>query len=143
MQHNRKRHHEEDSFCNRTRGRVPCLVTDKGQRRREESVRWHLGAGLRTAAPQRSTGYQDNFGRHFIFVAYDTEKGKPLYTGGGTYILNGSSYAEHIDFASDEISTGLVGKDQPFTVKVDGDTFTQTGTLSNGKGLSETWKRVN
>ena len=79
---------------------------------------------------------------HFIFVAYDMEKGKPLYTGGGTYILNGSSYAEHIDFASDEISAGLVGKDQPFTVKVDGDTFTQTGTLSNGKGLSETWKRV-
>jgi hypothetical protein len=81
---------------------------------------------------------------HFIFVAYDTEKGKPLYTGGGTYILNGSSYAEHIDFASDEISgAGLVGKDQPFTVKVDGDTFTQTGTLSNGKGLTEAWKRVN
>ena len=80
---------------------------------------------------------------HFIFVAYDTEKGKPLYTGGGTYILNGSSYREHIDFASDEISgAGLVGKDQLFTVKVDGDRFTQTGTLSNGKGLSETWKRV-
>ena len=54
-----------------------------------------------------------------------------------------SSYTEHIDCASDEISAGLVGKDQPFTVKVDGDTFTQTGTLSNGKGLSETWKRVN
>jgi hypothetical protein len=81
---------------------------------------------------------------HFIFVAYDTEKGKPLYTGGGTYILNGSSYTEHIDFASDEISgAGLVGKDQRFTVKVDGDIFTQTGTLSNRRGLSETWKRVN
>jgi hypothetical protein len=81
---------------------------------------------------------------HFIFVAYDTEKGKPFYTGGGTYILNGSSYTEHIDFASDEISgAGLVGKDQRFTVKVDGDTFTQTGTLSNRRGLSETWKRVN
>jgi len=80
---------------------------------------------------------------HFIFVAYDTDKGKPLYTGGGTYILNGSSYTEHMDFASDVISTGLIGKDQPFTVKVDGDTFIQTGTLSNGKSLSETWKRVN
>jgi hypothetical protein len=80
---------------------------------------------------------------HFIFVAYDTEKGKPLYTGGGTYILNGSSHTEHLDFASDEISAGVVGKDQPFTVKMDGDTFTQTGTLSNRKGLSETWKRVN
>jgi hypothetical protein len=80
---------------------------------------------------------------HFIFVAYDTEKGKPLYTGGGTYILNGSSYTEHMDFASDKISAGLIGKDQSFTVKVDGDIFTQTGTLSNGKALSETWKRLN
>jgi hypothetical protein len=80
---------------------------------------------------------------HFIFVAYDTETGKPLYTGGGTYTLNGSSYTEHIDFASEEIAAGLVGKDQPFTVKLDGDTFTQKGTRSNGKYLSETWKRVN
>ena len=79
---------------------------------------------------------------HFIFVAYDTEKGKPLYTGGGTYILNGNSYTEHMDFASDQISAGLIGKDQPFTIKVDGDMFTQTGTLSNGKDLSEIWKRV-
>jgi hypothetical protein len=35
-------------------------------------------------------------GGHFVWVAYDTEKGKPLYTGGGTYILNGSSYTEHV-----------------------------------------------
>jgi hypothetical protein len=82
-------------------------------------------------------------GGHFIFVAYEAEKGRPLYTGGGTYILNGSSYTEHMGFASDEISAGLIGKDQPFTVKVDGDTFIQTGTLSNGKALTETWKRVN
>jgi hypothetical protein len=47
-----------------------------------------------------------------------------------------------MDFASDVIAAGLVGKDQPFTVKVEGDTFTQTGTLSNAKTLSEVWKRV-
>lgn len=80
---------------------------------------------------------------HFIFVAYDTENGKPLYTGGGTYILNGNSYTEHMDFASDVIATGLIGKDQQFTVKINGDTFVQTGTLTNGKPLTETWKRVN
>jgi hypothetical protein len=80
---------------------------------------------------------------HFIFAAYHTENGKPLYTAGGTYTLNGSSYTEHMDFASDEISgAGLVGKDQKFTVNVDGDTFTQTGTLSTGKALSENWKRI-
>ena len=102
---------------------------------------WELVSGQQL--PEGARDIKIISGGHFIFVAYDTEKGKPLYTGGGTYILNGSSYAEHIDFVSDEISAGLVGKDQPFTVKVDGDTFTQTGTLSNGKGLSETWKRVN
>ena len=102
---------------------------------------WELVSGQ--PLPEGARDIKIISGGHFIFVAYDTEKGKPLYTGGGTYILNGSSYAEHIDFVSDEISAGLVGKDQPFTVKVDGDTFTQTGTLSNGKGLSETWKRVN
>ena len=69
------------------------------------------------------------------------ESGKPLYTGGGTYILNGTSYTEHVDFAIDKIAAGLVGKEQSFTVRVDGDTFTQTGT--NGKALSEAWKRVN
>ena len=102
---------------------------------------WELVSGQ--PLPKGARDIKIISGRHFIFVAYDTKKGKPLYTGGGTYILNGSSYTEHMDFASDEISAGLVGKDQPFTVKVDGDTFTQTGTLSNGKGLSETWKRVN
>jgi hypothetical protein len=82
-------------------------------------------------------------GGHFVFAAYDTGNGRPLYTAGGTYILSGSSYTEHMDFASDVIAAGLVGKDQQFTVKVDGDTFTQEGTLSNGKALSEVWKRVN
>lgn len=82
-------------------------------------------------------------GRHFVWIIYDTEKGKPLYTGGGTYSLNGLSYTEHVDFMSDELSAGIVGKDQSFTVKVEGDTLTQTGALSNGQSLSETWKRVN
>jgi hypothetical protein len=102
---------------------------------------WELGSGQ--PLPKGARDIKIISGGHFIFVAYDTDRGKPLYTGGGTYSLNGSSYTEHVDFASDEISgVGLVGKDQPFTVKVDGDRFTKTGTLSNGKGLSETWKRV-
>ena len=79
---------------------------------------------------------------HFIFAAYDTAKGELLYTAGGTYVLNGSSYTEHLDFG-DKVSAGIVGKDQQFTVKIDGDTFMQAGTLSNGKALLETWKRTN
>src|ERR1041384_3936837 len=71
-------------------------------------------------------------GGHFMFAAYDKQTGKPLYAAGGTYILDGSAYTEHMDFASDKLA-GLIGKDQTFTVNFDGDTFTQAGTLSNGK----------
>ena len=101
---------------------------------------WELVSGQ--PLPKGARDIKIISGGHFIFVAYDTEKGKPLYTGGGTYTLNGSSYTEHVDFASDVIAKGLVGKEQTFTVKIDADTFTQSGTLSNGKELLEVWKRV-
>ena len=102
---------------------------------------WELLSGQ--TLPKGARDIKVILGGRFIFAAYDTKNGRPLYTAGGTYVLNGSSYTEHMDFASDIIAAGLVGKDQQFTVKVDGDTFTQTGTLSNGKALSEVWKRVN
>jgi hypothetical protein len=79
---------------------------------------------------------------HFMFAAYDTGSGQPLYAAGGTYSIDGSSYVEHMDFASDKVAAGLVGRDQSFTVAVDHDTFTQTGMLSNGKPLLEKWKRI-
>ena len=99
---------------------------------------WELVAGQQL--PKGARNIKIISGGHFIFAAYDTRE--LLGTGGGTYILNGSSYTEHVDFG-DRISAGVVGKDQQFKVKIDGDTFVQAGTLSNGRGLSETWKRVN
>jgi hypothetical protein len=80
-------------------------------------------------------------GGHFMFAAYDTKTGKPLYTAGGTFKLDGSSYVEHMDFATDKLAA-LVGEEQSFTVEADGDTFIQKGTLSNGKPLMEKWKRI-
>jgi hypothetical protein len=100
---------------------------------------WELVAGQQL--PKGVRDIKIISGGHFIFAAYDPEKGELLYTGGGTYILTGSSYTEHVEFA-ERLSAGIVGKDQEFTVTIDGDTFIQAGTLSNGKGLSETWKRV-
>src|SRR3569833_2115926 len=38
-------------------------------------------------------------GGHFIFAAYDTETGQPLYAAGGTYNLKGSSYTGHMEIA--------------------------------------------
>jgi hypothetical protein len=102
---------------------------------------WELVSGQ--PLPQGARDIKVILRGHFVFIAYDTENGRPLYTAGGTYILNGSSYVEHMDFLSDVIAAGLVGKDQQFTVEVNGNTFNQTGTLSNGKPLSEVWRRVN
>ena len=115
--------------------------TNGGQAKKSQlDGAWDLVAGQQL--PKAARNIKIISGGHFIFVAYDTKKGELLYTGGGTYILNGSSYTEHVDFG-DRISAGIVGKDQQFTVTIDGDTFIQAGTLSNGKGLSETWKRAN
>jgi len=124
----------------------PCVflfaqTTGSPAKRSQLDGIWELVSGQ--PLPKEARDIKIISGGHFIFVAYDMESGEPLYTGGGTYTLNGRSYSEHIDFASDKISAGLVGKDQPFTVRVGGDTFTHTGTLSNGEALSETWKRVN
>jgi hypothetical protein len=117
------------------------LQTSGGQARKSPlDGAWELIAGQQL--PRGARVIKVISGGHFIFAAYDTEKGETLYTGGGTYILNGSSYTEHVDFG-DKPSDGIVGKDQHFTVKIDGDTFMQAGTLTNGRGLSETYKRVN
>jgi hypothetical protein len=115
--------------------------TNGGQAKKSElDGTWDLVAGQQL--PKGARDIKIISAGHFIFAAYDTEKGELLYTGGGTYTLNGNSYTEHVDFG-EKISPGIVGKDQQFTVKLDGDTFVQTGTLSNGKRLSETWKRIN
>jgi hypothetical protein len=79
---------------------------------------------------------------HFMFSAYDTNTGNPNYVAGGTYTLDGESYVEHMTFASDKIPKGLVGKDQFFTVNLSDDEFTQEGVLSNGKELSEKFRRL-
>ena len=100
---------------------------------------WELVSGQ--PLPKGARDIKILSGGYFIFAAYDTQTGKPLYSAGGTYDLNGSSYTEHIDFASDKIAD-LVGRDQSFTVEIEGDTLTQTGTLSNGKALLERFKRL-
>jgi len=78
----------------------------------------------------------------FLFAAFDTRTGGLLYAAGGTYRVGGNSYTEHLDFAGGSLDAGLVGRDQSFTIQLDGDTLTQTGTLTNGKPLAEVWKRM-
>jgi hypothetical protein len=77
---------------------------------------------------------------HFTTITYDS-KGITESAGGGTYTLNGTSYIEHIEF-KDSPRADSIGKDQKFRIKFGADTFTQTGVLSSGQKMSETWKRI-
>ena len=78
----------------------------------------------------------------FLWVQYDPAKNKTLGSGAGTYVLNGNSYTEHVELL-DVSGQGdpYVGKDLTFTVKIEGDTLTQTGTIGQ-MNLKETWKRM-
>lgn len=101
---------------------------------------WELISGQ--PLPEGARDIKIIAGGHFMFAAYDTKDGSPLYSAGGTCTLDGTAYTEHMDFASDAIAAGVIGRDQAFMVKLDGDSFTQTGMLSNGKHLYEVWKRI-
>jgi len=100
---------------------------------------WELISGQ--PLPEGTRDIKMLSGGHFMFAAFDTQTGKPLYTAGGTYTVDGNSYVEHMTFASDKLA-GLVGEDQKFKVELDGETFSQVGTLSNGKPLMEKWRRI-
>ena len=104
---------------------------------------WEMVSGYGAIRPAQGRRQIKIFSRgHFVFALYNTETGKLIWAGGGTYTLNGTSYTEHVDFMSEAISAGIAGKDQSFTVTVEGDTLTQKGRLSSGEKLNETWKRV-
>jgi hypothetical protein len=79
--------------------------------------------------------------KHFMFLSYDKSKMKTTGAGSGSYSLKGNTYTEHIDFIDVPGGEGLVGTDAVFTVKVDGDTLTQTGEIL-GTPLKEIYKRV-
>jgi hypothetical protein len=102
---------------------------------------WEFVAAPRLSPPRKEI--KIILGGHFVFARYNAETGNLIYAGGGTYTLNSTSYTEHVDFMSQTISKGLVGKDQPFTVTVEGDTLSQTGTMTDGSKIHETWKRIN
>ena len=81
-------------------------------------------------------------GGHFVWVIYDTQKKNRAYTGGGSYKIEGDRYTEHVEFMTVDGADALIGKDQPYTLKMEGDNLVITGTLSSGDKLNETWKRA-
>ena len=65
---------------------------------------------------------------HFAFLKHDLNKGKDstaaFGAGGGSYVLKGNEYTEHLEYCNDR---AWEGHDFVFTVSVSNDTLVQSG----------------
>ena len=77
-------------------------------------------------------------GGHWSVTQYDPQTGKVIYHHGGTYTIDGDTYAETVKYAT-ESTAELVGQTFKFKVKVEGDKYTQIGV---GNDFNEVWKRA-
>src|SRR6266478_4258159 len=77
-------------------------------------------------------------GRHWTITQADPKTGVTIFHHGGTYALKGNEYLETVEYAN-ESNTNLIGQTFKFTIKVQGDTLTQTGI---GNPWTEVWKRA-
>lgn len=85
---------------------------------------------------------------HFIWVDLDPKTKQMLTAAGGRCSLADAVYKETIEFGLGKVAKDLRVKEQTFTVKVEGDTYHQSGTLVFGGAhpetmkLEEVWERV-
>ena len=77
-------------------------------------------------------------GRLWTVTQADPKTGVIIFHHGGTYTLNGDAYVETVEYAT-ESNKELIKQTFKFTLKVEGDTLTQTGI---GNPYNEVWKRV-
>jgi hypothetical protein len=77
-------------------------------------------------------------GKNWCITQADPADGKVIFHHGGTYTLDGDKMAETIEYAN-ENTLNLLGKTHNFTIKVEGDTYTQ---IDENNEFTELWKRA-
>src|ERR1039457_2067345 len=107
-----------------------------------ELVAYKYGAtAAYSAVPKDSREIKLISGTHFVWVVYNLRTRKPSSVGGGTCSLQADHYIEQLDFG-DRRPKDLIGKTQSFRISIDGDKWQQSGVLSNGLRIEETWRRI-
>lgn len=76
--------------------------------------------------------------KHWCITETNQDTGEITYHHGGTYTLDGDNYSETITFAA-ENTQNIVGMTFKFKIKVDKDTYLQTGV---GNPFNERWVRL-
>ena len=79
---------------------------------------------------------------HFIWVIYDPKTKLVSTSMGGSCRLQGSNYTETIEYFLPEGMKVYLGKEQVFTIKIEGDKLFQSGKLSDEMKIEEVWQRV-
>jgi hypothetical protein len=75
---------------------------------------------------------------HWCVIQPDAKTGEIIFQHGGTYELTGDQVKTKTDFAG-ALTKSMIGRGGQFTVKIDGDTLTQTDAAGV---YNETWKRL-
>jgi hypothetical protein len=79
---------------------------------------------------------------HFTVVTHEVQFRKVTIIGGGRYSWQDGAYKERVKYAVGGTLPELLGKEQSFSVRLDGDRWTHTGTLTNGQRIEEVWVRI-
>ena len=90
--------------------------------------------------PKSGGRFKFRTGKHWCITQADPDTGKVVFHHGGTYTLDGDTYAENVEYAN-ENTAGLIGKTFKFKVKVEGDRYTQTG-IGDDNPFNEVWQRA-
>lgn len=115
-------------------------ATDGSQLSKDLIGTWVLVGSPGNVGPIPSSGRGFKFitASHWLVTQADEKTGVVVIHHGGTYTLKGNRYTETVQYA-DPSSVNFIGREFNFTIKVEGDTLTSTGTDNS---WNEVWKRA-
>ena len=91
--------------------------------------------------PKEITMLKHITGTHVSWSAFRTDSKEIFAAMGGTISISEDKYIESVDHGVGAVFQ-LLGNKQNFTWKIEGNIFTQAGTLSNGVYIEERFERV-
>jgi hypothetical protein len=102
-----------------------------------------------TEVPKDQRNHQKYItGGRFIWIDINPNTKEIQSAAGGKYVLDGKTMKETPEFGLGADSVAMRGIEQTFTVKLEGDTLRQSGTLKFGGAnpenmkLEEVWERI-
>ena len=89
-------------------------------------------------APADGVAYKFFTGKYWSVTQTDPASGEVIYHHGGTYTLDDDNYEETVVYSTKN-NAELIKQKFKFTIKIDGDKFTQLGV---GNPYNQVWKRT-